>query len=229
MSMSPGPQLILLLALCGAVLAPQRAKALDLAGVGRVNVPVTSLKDLKFQRTLRQQYDYSCGAAALATLLSHHYHTPTPEQDVFQQMYATGDQARIHKEGFSLLVMQRFLVTRGFRADGFKLPIEKLIAEQLPAIVLITDRGFNHFVVVKGAEDGRILIGDPSTGNRVVSMERFQEIWRNKILFVIHSHKDQVAFNTPEDWRGAPRAPLGTGMHQDQLSATLPKFGPGDF
>ena len=220
---------MLLIALCGALLAPHSAHALDLAGVGRVNVPVTSLKDLKFQRTLRQQYDYSCGAAALATLLSHHYQTPTPEQDVFQQMYASGDKTKIHKEGFSLLDMQRFLATRGFRADGFRLPIEKLIAEKLPAIVLITDRGFNHFVVIKGAEDGRILIGDPSTGNRVVSMERFQEIWRNKILFVIHSHKDQVAFNTPEDWRGAPRAPLGTGMHQDQLSATLPKFGPGDF
>ena len=72
MSMTPGPHLLLLLALCGAVLAPRSAKALDLAGVGRVNVPVTSLKDIKFQRTLRQQYDYSCGAAALATLLSHH-------------------------------------------------------------------------------------------------------------------------------------------------------------
>ena len=229
MSMTPGPHSMLLIALCGAMLAPHSAHALDLAGVGRVNVPVTSLKDIKFQRTLRQQYDYSCGAAALATLLSHHYQTPTPEQDVFQQMYASGDKTKIHKEGFSLLDMQRFLATRGFRADGFKLPIEKLITEKLPAIVLITDRGFNHFVVIKGAEDGRILIGDPSTGNRVVSMERFQEIWRNKILFVIHSHKDQVAFNTPEDWRGAPRAPLGTGMHQDQLSATLPKFGPGDF
>jgi len=229
MSMKPGAHLMLLIALCGALLAPQGAHALDLAVVGRVNVPVTSLKDLKFQRTLRQQYDYSCGAAALATLLSHHYQTPTPEQDVFQQMYASGDKTKIHKEGFSLLDMQRFLATRGFRADGFKLPIEKLIAEKLPAIVLITDRGFNHFVVIKGAEDGRILIGDPSTGNRVVSMARFEEIWRNKILFVIHSHKDQVAFNTPEDWRGAPRAPLGTGMHQDQLSATLPKFGPGDF
>jgi len=229
MSMTPGPYLVLLIAFCGVLLAPHSATALDLAVVGRVNVPVTSLRDIKFQRTLRQQYDYSCGAAALATLLSHHYHTPTPEQDVFQQMYASGDKDKIHKEGFSLLDMQRFLATRGFRADGFKLPIEKLIAEELPAIVLITDRGFNHFVVIKGAEDGRILIGDPSTGNRVVSMARFEEIWRNKILFVIHSHKDQVAFNTPEDWRGAPRAPLGTGMHQDQLSATLPKFGPGDF
>lgn len=220
---------LFLAALCGTLLAPSQAPALELAVVGRVNVPVTSLKDIKFQRTLRQQYDYSCGAAALATLLSHHYHTPTPEQDVFQYMYATGDKPKIHKEGFSLLDMQRFLASRGFRADGFKLPIEKLIAEKLPAIVLITDRGFNHFVVVKGAEDGRILIGDPSTGNRVVSMDRFQEIWRNKILFVIHSHKDQIAFNTPEDWRGAPRAPVGTGMHQDQLSASLPKFGPGDF
>ena len=109
------------------------------------------------------------------------------------------------------------------------MPVEKLIAEKLPAIVLISDRGFNHFVVIKGAEDGRILMGDPSTGTRIVSQERFQEIWRNKLLFVIHGYKGQVAFNNPDDWRAAPRARLGEGIGQDQLSATLPKFGPGDF
>jgi hypothetical protein len=217
-------------ALCGALLAPAPpASALELAIGNRVNVPVTSMKDIKFQRTLRQQFDFSCGSAALATLLTHHYGMPTTERAVFEQMYTNGDQAKIRQMGFSLLDMQRFLATRGFRADGFQLPIETLIAEKLPAIVLITDRGFNHFVVIKGAEDGRILMGDPSTGTRTVSMERFKEIWRNKLLFVIHSHKDQVAFNNPEDWRAAPRARLGEGLNQDQLSATLPKFGPGDF
>lgn len=221
---------LFLAALCGTLLAPvSPALALELAVGQRVVVPVTSMKDMKFKRTLRQQFDYSCGSAALATLLTHHYGTPTTEQAVFEQMFANGDQAKIRKMGFSLLDMQRFLATRGFRADGFQLPIEKLIAEKLPAIVLITDRGFNHFVVIKGAEDGRILMGDPSTGTRVVSIERFHEIWRNKLLFVIHGYKGQVAFNNPDDWRAAPRARLGEGINQDQLSATLPKFGPGDF
>ncbi|WP_020653677.1 C39 family peptidase [Massilia niastensis] len=221
---------LLLAALCGTLLAPARpVPAIELAVGQRVNVPVTSMKDIKFKRTTRQQYDYSCGSAALATLLTHHYGTPTSEQTVFEQMFTQGDQDKIKRQGFSLLDMQRFLASRGFRGDGFQLPIEKLIAEKLPAIVLVTDRGYNHFVVIKGAEDGRILMGDPSTGNRIVSLDRFREIWRNKLLFVIHSHRSQAAFNAPDDWRTAPRAPLGVGMYQDQLSATLPKFGPGDF
>jgi len=217
-------------ALCGILLAPRcPASTIDFAVGQRANVPVTSLKEIKFRSTTRQQFDFSCGSAAVATLLTYHFNTPVTEKAVFDHMYANGDKPRIHKQGFSLLDMKGYLASKGFIADGFQQPLDKLLEAKLPAIVLITDRGYNHFVVIKGAEDGRILIGDPSTGNRVVSMERFQEIWRNKILFVIHSHKDQVAFNTPEDWRGAPRAPLGTGMHQDQLSATLPKFGPGDF
>lgn len=221
---------LFLAALCGTLLAPALpASAIELAIGQRVNVPVTSMRDIKFQRTLRQQFDFSCGSAALATLLTHHYGTPTSEKAAFEWMWTNGDQAKIKQQGFSLLDMQRFLATRGFRGDGFQLPIEKLIAEKLPAIVLITDRGFNHFVVIKGAEDGRILMGDPSTGTRIVSLERFQEIWRNKLLFVIHGYKGQVAFNNPDDWRAAPRARLGEGINQDQLSATLPKFGPGDF
>jgi len=221
---------VFLAALGGTLLAPAApASAIELAIGQRVNVPVTSMKDIKFQRTLRQQYDFSCGSAALATLLTHHYGTVTSEKTAFEWMWANGDQAKIRQQGFSLLDMQRFLATRGFRGDGFQLPIEKLIAEKLPAIVLISDRGFNHFVVVKGAEDGRVLMGDPSTGTRIVSLERFKEIWRNKLLFVIHGYKGQVAFNNPDDWRAAPRARLGEGIGQDQLSATLPKFGPGDF
>ena len=59
MIMTPGSHLMLLIALCGALLAPHSAHALDLAGVGRVNVPVTSLKDIKFHRKMGIEYDLS--------------------------------------------------------------------------------------------------------------------------------------------------------------------------
>ena len=194
------------------------------------NMPVKSMKDLRFQATLRQQYDFSCGSAALATLLSHHYNTPTTEQVAFQEMFTTGDQQKIRREGFSLLDMQRFLKNRGFTANGFQLPLDKLIEAKLPAIVLISDNGYHHFVVVKGAEDGRILLGDPSRGTRLMARERFESIWANRILFVIHEGPVKPGFNLAADWRNAPRAPLGEGASR-ALESTygLPKFGPGDF
>ncbi|MDV7389798.1 hypothetical protein RZS08_00535, partial [Arthrospira platensis SPKY1] len=40
---------------------------------GAVSVPTVSLKGARFIATLRQQYDFSCGSAAVATLLTHHY------------------------------------------------------------------------------------------------------------------------------------------------------------
>ena len=39
----------------------------------------------------------------------------------------------------------------------------------------------------------------------------------------------RAGFNGADDWRAAPRAPLGTGINQEQYSQGLPKFGPGDF
>ena len=63
-------------------------------------VPVTSLREARFRTTIRQQYDFSCGSAAVATLLTYQYNFPTTEQTVFANMYVNGDQAKIRAEGF---------------------------------------------------------------------------------------------------------------------------------
>ena len=199
-------------------------------GGSNFSVPVTSMKALKFQSTLRQQYDFSCGSAAVATLLTHHYGRRVSEQFVFEKMFAHGDQPTIRREGFSLLDIKRFLASQGFNADGFKLPLQKLIDAKLPAIVLVAEKGYHHFVVIKGAASGRILIGDPAGGTRSLSRAAFEQIWTSKLLFVIHGSAQTPAFNRLADWRAAPSAPLSTGINRDGLGAvTMSKHGPGDY
>ena len=56
------------------------------AGGASFVLPVTSLKEARFRTTVRQQYDFSCGSAALATLLSHHYDFQVTEQEIFRDM-----------------------------------------------------------------------------------------------------------------------------------------------
>ena len=113
---------------------------------GSFNVPVVSLKEARFKTVIKQQYDFSCGSAALATLLKFHYDTDTDEQSVFKAMYDVGDQAKIKKLGFSLLDMKKFLQSIDLKADGFKLTLEKLRQVGVPAIALVETSGYKHFV-----------------------------------------------------------------------------------
>lgn len=219
-----------LLAFCTlAAAGPGHAMDLGLGGA-RYQVRVDSIKSMRSAGTLRQQFDFSCGSAALATLLTHHYGRPVSEQFVFERMYATGNQAVIRRQGFSLLDMRRFLQTLGYRADGFQLPLARLAEARLPAIVLISTGGYQHFVVIKGIDQGRVLIGDPAAGTLALPLRRFEKMWVNRILFVIHGHPRQPAFNAAADWRAAPRVALSDALKRDSLDAlTLPKHGPGDF
>lgn len=221
-----------LAAIAALLCTAHQAAALEVPAIGgsQFSVPVASMKMIRFQTTLRQQFDFSCGSAAVATLLTHHYAHPVSERFVFEQMYARGDQRKIRKQGFSMLDIKRFLAERGFQADGFKLPLQKLIDAKLPAIVLVAEKGYHHFVVIKGAAQGRLLIGDPANGTRTLTRAGFDKIWTSKLMFVIHGTAAVPDFNRLADWRAAPMAPLTTGISRDGISdVTMPKLGPGDY
>lgn len=201
----------------------------DVAG-GSFSVPVTSLKEARYKKTIRQREDFSCGSAAIATLLTYHYQYPISEREVLEAMYARGDQQKIRKEGFSLLDMKRYLETLGFQSNGFHAPLNKLMETTTPAIVLIRENGYNHFVVVKGLTEREVLVGDPATGTRVVPRARFESQWLNKLVFVIHGRGVKGWFNARADWRIRPSAPLGDALSGDSLAnVTLSRMGPSDF
>lgn len=223
--------LLLVCALCaGAGTAPAQTAYFPSMGSGEFQIPVTSIRGARWARTLLQQFDFSCGSAALATLLTHHYNHPINEQEAFEQMYAHGDQEKIQREGFSLLDMKRLLDALGFEADGFEQPLEKLNEAGLPAIVLVNERGYAHFVVVKGVQPDRVLLGDPAQGTRAMSRQAFDAIWQNRILFVVHNRMEAARFNQAADWRVALRAPLRDSLNRDGAAGiTLPRRGPGDF
>ena len=197
---------------------------------GAYTVPVKSIKEGRFDATIRQQYDFSCGSAALSTLLTHHYRYPVTEDKVFEEMFVRGDQSKIRVEGFSLLDMKRYLEAHGFEADGFQEPLEKLVSAGIPAIVLINENGYNHFVVVKGVREGRVLLGDPAGGTRAVTRASFQAAWVNEVLFVISNRQELAAFNAGADWHAAPRSPIADGVNRSGLAGiVVPRLGPSDF
>ncbi len=186
------------------------------------SMPVRTIKQIRqqvaFRTTLHQKYDFSCGSAAVATLLTYHYGRPVDEIEVFQWMYASGDQAKIRREGFSLLDMKRYLEHVGYVADGVKVSLDELARVGVPAIALVSDQGYRHFVVVKGLRGSRVMLGDPALGGRIVSREQFESMWVGGIFFAIRSHLDLARFNAPADWSAHLAAPVALGVARDSLA-----------
>ena len=233
---------------CRASLVAVTAFAASLAGCtgarladggGRFNyggqleagMPVTSLIERRFLTVIRQQYDFSCGSAALATLLRYHYNDPQNEQSVFIGMFRDGDQAQIRRLGFSLLDMKRYLAARGIGADGYRVTIDQIDKARVPGIALIDYSGYKHFVVVKGISADTVLIGDPSLGLRRESRETFVKQW-NGVFFVLNGRNDVAMrhFNQPSDVALAPGVRFGWAAEPLSLSGlqlTRPLVLPG--
>jgi predicted double-glycine peptidase len=216
---------------CGALLAlsgagSAAAQIMFSDGGVTYNMKITTFKDIPFRTVVRQQYDFSCGSAALATLLHYHYGQPITEAEVFKAMYAVGDKQQIRQLGFSLLDMKRFLETRGLYADGYRATLRQLEHANAPAIAVIVIGQYRHFVVIKGVRGGKVLIGDPAQGLKTYSEADFSKMW-NGIIFTIHDRPGiKVAYNRSEEWSVWPRAPLGEPLSTSTLSSLTRELPP---
>ena len=191
---------------------PAGAGSLFLNGVGlgggAATMNVESFQEKKYRATVAQQYDFSCGSAALATLLTYNYKTPVNEQEVFKSMFENGDKKVIAESGFSLLDIKSYLARRGLEANGYRAPLAKLAEVRLPAIVLVNVRGYSHFVVLEGIHDGWVLLSDPANGMRSEPVGEFEGHWAG-IFFLILTDAEQAqqGFNNHEKWAAAPAPP----------------------
>ncbi len=193
-----------------------------LGGGNYFTVPLTSLKMTKFKTIYLQKYDFSCGSAALASLLTFHYHRPTTETDAFKAMWEAGNQAKIRQEGFSLLDMKTYLASIGLASDGYEVSIDKLAEIKIPAITLIETNGYKHFVILKGVKDDRVLIGDPARGTYTEDRATFESRW-DKIALLVKSDVEvaQASFNREADWLAQPKAPIDTAFRLEGLSSFM--------
>ncbi len=157
-----------------------------------LSMNVKSFKEMRFNNIIRQKYDFSCGSAALATVLKYSYNREDiDEKSVLTAMFEVGDQPKIKREGFSMLDMKNYLSSIGLESGGYKAPITKLQSVGIPAITIINNNGYMHFVVINGITDDVVLVSDPSWGNRAIPRSDFARMW-NGVLFVILSDKQQA-------------------------------------
>ncbi|WP_180008567.1 C39 family peptidase [Acinetobacter sp. YH16057] len=158
----------------------------------RESVKIKPAIENQFRGIVRQAYDYSCGSAALTTLLNGYVGTQLTEQQTMNGLLKFGETEKIiERRSFSLLDMKRFVAAVGLESGGYKGEFSDLVKQGQPAIVPISYAGFKHFVVFKAYKDGRVYVADPALGNISFDEVRFQEIWENNTLFLINVAPEQ--------------------------------------
>lgn len=174
------------------------------------------MKDLRDEGLVRQRFDYSCGAAALATLLRFGLNHSVTEQEIVDDLFrglSQADSAIREKEGFSLLDLQKVAEGRGYRAQGFRLEPEHLAQLQGPVIVFLEALGYRHYAVLKGVRGDRVYLADPSRGNIRMPAYRFLQAWMRDgsgIILVVEPNSDTFA------WQPGLAPPQG-GLTQPEV------------
>ena len=149
-------------------------------------IQVKPLAEQQFRGIVRQAYDYSCGSAALTTVLTGYLGRNFSERQVMDGLLKFGETDKIvQRRGFSLLDMKRLVTALGHPSGGYKGKFDDLKKLDHPAIVPIHYGGFKHFVVVKKYHEGRIFVADPALGNISFPEERFKQIWDNNVMFIV--------------------------------------------
>jgi predicted double-glycine peptidase len=151
---------------------------------------------------VRQAYDYSCGSAALTTLLDYYLGRNFQERQVMEGLLQFGETERIvQRRGFSLLDMKRLVTALGHPSGGFKAEASDLETLDHPAIAPIKYAGFKHFVVIRSVYDGRVYVADPALGNISFTLSRFLEVWDDNVLFIVfpNGHKPASGLELHEE------------------------------
>ena len=146
---------------------------------------VETMQEVRYRNLIRQHTDYSCGAAALATILRYAYHLDADERTVIEGMMGVADPGVVAQRGFSLLDIKRYVESLGMRGRGYRVDESRLRTLRVPGLVLMDVNGFRHFVVLKQVSGEMVEIGDPILGNRVVPLPEFLAAWPSRAVFVV--------------------------------------------
>lgn len=148
---------------------------------------ILSLKEIRENGVIIQQWDTSCGAAAMATVLTYTYDDPVTEREVAEGLLRQTEPLKVrHRGGFSMLDMKLYAQERGYEGIGLTgLTFEELRYFEAP-IVPVNFHGYNHYVVYKGlTPEGDVWLADPAYGNRTLTLDQFNNAWLNGISFVL--------------------------------------------
>lgn len=173
--------------LCGIVIAvagcvsPTSRLPIQLAdGPVQISGNLTIWQEIRDRHVVLQGFDYSCGGAAMATLLTYYFQDPVTEQQVLDNIIdhlTDTEYEDRERKGLSLLDLKQYAQRRGYQAAGVKLELGALPELRGPVLVYLKKEGFKHFAVLRGIRGSRVFLADPARGNVRESFDEFGQAW----------------------------------------------------
>lgn len=178
----------LALAACGGAIdqSPGRIPISSNSNLNRHSVKTWN--DFKNENVVLQKKDFSCGAAALATLLTYSLNYPITEEKLLNDtLNRLNEEEKKNRAlaGFTLLDLKRTAEAEGFRAVGIKAKLTDLPKISRPILVHVKVEEYQHFAVLRQVRGGRYFLADPSRGNLRMSEERFSSEWSGYAMLVL--------------------------------------------
>ncbi|HEY1785740.1 MAG TPA: cysteine peptidase family C39 domain-containing protein [Pirellulales bacterium] len=144
--------------------------------------------EIRQQNIVMQGYDYSCGAATLATLLRYFWGDNVDEAKVLHTIDDFLTVAELKDRvmnGLAIADLKRAAVEMGYLSEVGKVTFGELGQSKVPLIVAITADGYEHFVVVRGIFGENVYLADPMRGNIRVRTSLFQTQWQKNAVLVV--------------------------------------------
>ena len=154
----------------------------------RFRKPVFSWQEIKHRHVVMQQRDYSCGAAALATVLRYYWGHDVNEAivlNVVEDMLTDEQLRERESEGLTMADVKDAAIEMGYNATVGEVTFSELTESKVPVIVVVDIGGTNHFVVYRGVSHGCVFLADPIRGNLRISAAQFQRTWQRNAILVV--------------------------------------------
>ncbi len=182
-----------------------------------------SWKAIRDQNIVKQQRDYSCGAAALATICRYYWGDPVTENQVLnvvQKNLKRDELKERFENGLAISDLRLAAVKLGYLSTIGRLSMEELQKVKIPIIVAIRLEETNHFVVVRGLANGWVFLADPARGNLRIPQFEFERIWiENAVLAVVQKGKATSDVSR----LGVTNEEMSRGWVDDQIIRTFPE------
>jgi predicted double-glycine peptidase len=160
-----------------------------------------SYQEIQRHQIVMQKFDYSCGAAVLATIARYYWGDKVDEArflDLLPKLRLSEAELKDRiKNGLTLTDLRNLTNAAGYEATMAKVKFSELAQGRVPVVVGITVNEHKHFAVFRGTDGQFAYLADPIRGNVRTPVPTFLKQWQHNAILIVAKPNTPVAKVNP--------------------------------